>query len=616
MLVESFIRARLFVGELEDGHPSFGVAHEALLRQWPRARDWAQDNRRLLQARARLQRAAARWAEEGRRSDHLLNPGRPLNEALEAARELPGQLNADELGLLAASQRQSRRARRRRLAAVSGLIVLTAVSSVLAVWAVLEQREAERRRQQALQVTDFMLLDLAEKLRPLGRLQLLDDISGKVLDLLEGQPPDRLRAEDLINRSRALRTLGEVLMAQARFDEADTAFRGADHAAALAMAQAPASTEAIAESGIAAYWRGYAHFRRAEYDLASQHWNAYLQRSTQLMRRAPREPRWMVETSYALNNLGTLARNRGRINQALAYFQRSADLKRQALRMRPGDNTLQFELIDTLSWISSGEESRGELAQAATGYAEQVAMLRGLIEQDPQAMAWQRRLATSLLRSAVLASARDRNAEAQHLVRESILGLERLTALEPDNRVWVRDLAHALLEAGEIAGRLGASEERRRLLRRAQALSSNLTANPDAMPEWRRLDALVRLGVAEDGPAEAFTPVIAELRALAAAAAQDSVNATALANALTDRGIAHARNGQRDQAYRDWREALRWLQTQAPERRDPTLAFARVRVHSLLGEPERAAQDLRWLQRIGHRLPAEAASGTTPGKQE
>ncbi|NEK92070.1 MAG: hypothetical protein G3W63_21550, partial [Xanthomonas euvesicatoria] len=73
VLVDAFVQARLFVSELVAGEPGFAVAHEALLRQWPRAAEWIHENRRLLQARKRLQLAAQRWAAEGRRSDHLLN---------------------------------------------------------------------------------------------------------------------------------------------------------------------------------------------------------------------------------------------------------------------------------------------------------------------------------------------------------------------------------------------------------------------------------------------------------------------------------------------------------------------------------------------------------------
>jgi len=68
VLVDAFVHARLFVSELVAGEPGFAVAHEALLRQWPRAAEWIHENRRLLQARKRLQLAAQRRAAEGRRT--------------------------------------------------------------------------------------------------------------------------------------------------------------------------------------------------------------------------------------------------------------------------------------------------------------------------------------------------------------------------------------------------------------------------------------------------------------------------------------------------------------------------------------------------------------------
>ncbi|ALS96374.1 transcriptional regulator [Xanthomonas oryzae] len=77
VLVEAFVHARLLVA----GEPGVAVAHEALLRQWTRAAEWIHENRRLLQARKRLQQAGQRWAAEGRCTDHLLNSGRPLSEA-------------------------------------------------------------------------------------------------------------------------------------------------------------------------------------------------------------------------------------------------------------------------------------------------------------------------------------------------------------------------------------------------------------------------------------------------------------------------------------------------------------------------------------------------------
>ena len=612
ILAEAFVRARLFVGELRDGLPGFGVAHEALLRQWPRSQEWVQDNRRLLHARARLRRAAARWVEEGRRDDHLLNPGRPLNEALEAAQQIRNELSVDERGLLRASQRQSRRKRVLRIIAIAMLAVLSIVSSVLAVLAVHAQREERQRREEALQLADFMLVDLAEKLRPLGNLKLLNGIGTKALSYLERRPAGKMRVEDLVNHSRALRTVGEVMMAQAKLDDAKVAFVRADAAARRAVSLAPNSTESLAESGIAAYWLGYYYYRQARLNEARIHWNTYLDTSERLLRIDPNHSAWQIELSYALNNLGTLARDKGHIDEAIGYFKRSAALKQSAAASRPNDTALRYELIDTLSWISSGDESRGRLAEAASGYAEQIVMLRTLLEAAPEARAWERRLATSLLRSALLSVARGQSEDAYMQINESVERLSTLTRQEPDNRVWRRDLAHAQMEAAEIVRLRGDATRAGVLLRSARALTETLIAGPDVQPAWQRLHALTRLHIAQLEPVASRRDAIAnsamvDLQRLVAQAPHDIAGRTVLAQALIVRGIRRQQTNHSVQAIADWQETVAQLQTIAPASQDPQVLAPWVMAHLMLGESEAVQHHIRRLDAIGYRHPEFAA---------
>src|SRR3546814_13912974 len=63
------------------------------------------------------------------------------------------------------------------------------------------------------------VVDLADRLRPLGNLKLLAGIGNQAMSYLEHQSTEAMRAEDLINNSRALRTIGEVLMEQERSEE-------------------------------------------------------------------------------------------------------------------------------------------------------------------------------------------------------------------------------------------------------------------------------------------------------------------------------------------------------------------------------------------------------------
>ena len=603
-LAEAFVRARLFVGELRDGCPGFGVAHEALLRQWPRARDWAQDNRRLLHARARLQRATARWVEEGRGSDHLLNAGRPLSEAMDAARTSPEDLSADERSFLQASQRLQSRKRWLRASAVAGLALLAAISTVFALLAVRARNEAERRREEALQLSDFMLVDLADKLRPLGNLKLLDSISAKALSQLDGRSESDLDTDDLTNRARAMRTAGEVMMEEARLNEAETAFRRADAAARAAVLRTPDSVNAIKESGITAYWLGYVYYRQTRLDQAKQHWSDYLAASERAARLAPKDIDARIEVSYALNNLGTVANDLGRHDEAIGYFQRSAALKKSALETRRDDANLRYDLIDTLSWISTGEENRGRLAIAAAGYGEQIAMLRDLLAKRPEARAWDRRLATSLRRHGHLLIALGRLDEAAGMLDESVSRLQRLTSIEPDNVVWRRDYAHTLLERGELLRQRGAADAARADFARTRALSAQLVARPDAQAEWRRLDAIVRARLgALDGDRSAEDAAIGILESLAAKSADDINTRRAFGLALMLRAARDRRDRAADEGRTDFARLRALLTDTAPGSRDPQTLALWIAALRLSGASSPAPADLARLDASGYRAP-------------
>lgn len=600
-LIERFVQARLFVAGLDEKGPDFGVAHEALLRQWPRAQAWVQDNRRMLHARARLRQSAARWREAGRSNDHLLHPGQPLSEARDAARWFGHTLDPDERALLDASERQRRRALRLRTAAIGSLAIFAALASVSALWALAAQREAERRREQALRLSDYMLVELAEKLRPLGNLKLLGGIGREALALLDREDAAQSTAPDQINRSRALRTLGEVMMEEGNLDQARTAFVGADRAARAAMRSAPQSQDAIAEAGIAAYWLGYHHFRRNAFADARRQWDIYLHHTDTLLQHAPDDPRWLQERSYALNNLGTLARTQGRIEEAIERFQASADLKSRVLRDRPDDLELRYELIDTLSWIGSAQQQLGRLPSAAEGNREQIAMLRTLVAARPDARAWARRLATSLKRSADVELALGRIDDARRQLDESIERLTALVAEAPDNRVWRRDLAHALLERAELSRIEGDDEDARKRLRRADDIVRALSTDTSGRAEWRRLDALIRArraALSVDAAAE--ERAIGDLARLLEETPDDVAGRSALARMLIAR--ASRSDGQRNDAQR----AIAVLAPVARESSDPNLLAPWLQAHALAGHPMPGSASER-LQRSGYRHPDHVA---------
>ena len=82
-VLEKFIDARLI--RLTQGETAADnqveVAHEALVRNWPRLVDWLEGERERLRQRSRLTAAANEWEQHERDADNLLR-GRPFEEAL------------------------------------------------------------------------------------------------------------------------------------------------------------------------------------------------------------------------------------------------------------------------------------------------------------------------------------------------------------------------------------------------------------------------------------------------------------------------------------------------------------------------------------------------------
>jgi WD40 repeat protein/class 3 adenylate cyclase len=199
-----FTRDRLLTAS--DG--TVEVAHEALIREWPRLRAWLEEDVQGRQVRSHITQAATQWAERGRDQAELYR-GTRLSVTLDWAARHGRELNELERGFLAqsrqASEREAERQRRtnRRL---RGLLVGTAVFLVVALLAgslALIQRGHARNAQTAAE--DQALRSDAERLGTLAltepnyarsfllavagvQLQDLPETRGDLLTVLQKTP--------------------------------------------------------------------------------------------------------------------------------------------------------------------------------------------------------------------------------------------------------------------------------------------------------------------------------------------------------------------------------------------------------------------------------------------
>jgi tetratricopeptide (TPR) repeat protein len=231
-LLDRLVARRLCVTTdegLGDG-PVTSLAHEALIRSWPRAQQWLQRETALLRVRDELARDTAVW-EYHKRGDGWLGVA---PEKLAAIRQV------EEAGLMPAgaaadyAQQSRRRGRRNRLvrrAALAGICSLTVLAGI-AAWLALKQRDVARiEAATSDRTTEFMvgLFQLADPGENRGNAvtvkEVLDKGAKEIRDGAGGKSLARepqVRAELLTAMGKAYSGLGLYKPAEDLLNEART----------------------------------------------------------------------------------------------------------------------------------------------------------------------------------------------------------------------------------------------------------------------------------------------------------------------------------------------------------------------------------------------------------
>ncbi len=607
ILVRTFVQQRLFVSLVYDGVPVFGVAHEAMLRQWPRVTGWIAQHRQALNARSRLEESARRWAEEGRRADLLLPRGKQLEEARELTRQVQIPLNLDVRSFIAASARRERQADQRRFVISVGFGLVALVALLLGLRANQAEDMAEHRRRQAEDLMNFMVGDFADKLRPLGRLDLLSDIGGKALSYFGKSNINDLSPEARMQQARALQTIAEVARARADPDAARSALLLAKKLLDANLSQGIETLDMLKDLGADAFWLGQIALDANLLDETEQYFSQYEKYTVRMNEIDPENVDAWIELSYAKNSLGSVYRSKGNGELAAKFFESSLELKRRSLEKRPDDRGLRAELADTLSWLGTVRESKGELGQALALYEQEQVELRALRAVAPSEFRWTYDLVTALLRQARLLDAMGRDAQADAMVLEGQTLAQSLVLHDPSNRIW----QHALLRINWLAGSMWVQRRPLKdvlLLQKetAEKLSALARENPSNVM-WRQVEIANSISIGETLLRMGAVTEAHEHLSRILASADDRIKHDGdavhhLATGFIFLSETETSMGNPEAAKKACQEAIRLLHPIiAVDPNKFSIQDAWVRGHVCLGMSDRVTDSIKWLETIGYR---------------
>jgi len=345
------------------------------------------------------------------------------------------------------AQRRVRRVMAITLGAVAGMLVM----AVMTVFAIQSRNEAARQRASAEGLVEYMLTDLRDKLRGVGRLDVMTDVNERAMEHYRRQGDlSDLPADSLERRARILHAMGEDLDKSGDLVGAEAKFTEAFRATRELLRREPDSADRIFAHAQSEYWVGHAAWRQRDRATTGRHWNGYVRQAAKLLVVDTDRARAHLEMGYALGNMCDLylADNHD-LKKAADYCERSIVEEKKALGYKPDDVEIQQALANRYGWLADVRLAQKDYAAARKARLEERIVINRLLAADPKNYELQTRSVWPDFGLAKIDIIEGKVAAAVGKMAAIEQRLTALSAAAPDNTDVLRTLARAQLWRAE-----------------------------------------------------------------------------------------------------------------------------------------------------------------------
>jgi len=501
------------------------------------------------------------------------------------------------------------------LSAVAAVFVVLVIGIVASTWLAIEatraRTQAQQRRAQAEDLIGFMIGDLRDKLAPVGRLDILDDVGAKALEYFDSLTPEELTDEERYRLSTTLTQIGEVRFNQGSLDGALEALEPALVLAREVVAADPGQTDWQLGLGAIHFWLGYVHWQREDLEVALEEFLAYLEVAEELVAIDADNLDFQRERGYAHSNIGFVRQQQGDLDGALEQFELCLAIEQAITGADPGNLDFRLDVADSHNAVGLVLQTQGHLDEAQRHFMADLSIKESLVDADPGNTEWRRRLAaTNVLVADHLVVTGDAEGALAH-GRAAAAIMDALTKRDPTNTRW----RHGRADAGATIGRslhvLGDVDAAAERLRGSVFLFSELVGSDPSNTGWQHYlaGAQIRLGnvlAARGDLEEALREAEGARNTLAALLENDAADFTArrlLGSAYLSIGGIHAQRDDQLLAEANWRLAAEGIEPLLVDAEDRAVLVLWTRVLIRLGRLDEATPIVAELDAIGYRDP-------------
>ncbi len=378
-------------------------------------------------------------------------------------------------------QRDAQRRLRRVTAITVAAVIAMLAMGLLTAFAFRARAEADRQRVAAEGLVEFMLTDLRDRLKGVGRLDAMTSANARAMAYYSGQELDRLGPDSLERRARILLAMGADNERRGDIAAARENYAEAKRVTAALRRADPTNPDRIFADAQSDYWTGHVDELAGNFDAATIAYGRYRAAARALLAMQPGSPRALAEVAYAENNIGILELNGfHRAARAVTAFTAATRAFEAASAKSPGDTELRFETANAYAWLADACFAVGDHEAARRYRLADRTLKAALLAADPQ----NRRFAFAIIVSdralaAIDDSTGDRQRAAATLDRAAV-GIAGLVALDPANMMWREQAARIAIDRARLFQEAGDMARAAALLRAAR---SNLTGPGGTLPD-------------------------------------------------------------------------------------------------------------------------------------
>lgn len=337
-------------------------------------------------------------------------------------------------------QRETQTRARRVMAVTAGLTLLSLILAALLVWALRQRAEAQRQRAEAEGMVEFMLTDLRDRLKGVGRLDVMDAVNKRAMEHYASEtdlavlPPDSLQ-----RRAKLLTAMGEDDFEAGDYQNAKNEFIQSHRITNELLSRQNRSADRIYNHAQNEFWLGNLYFELKNSSKAREHWILYLHFSKQLTDIEPESTRSHQQFSDAEANICALNQTEKNFSTSTINHCRGAVLSAQKVAQnRPFDIESQLALANDIAWLADAVAGLNDLERAASIRLRQKQFTDSLTKQFPHdARIDQARMLAEIGLAKALKLTADLPQSHAAALRAKRLA-DQLTAHDPKNLRWIK----------------------------------------------------------------------------------------------------------------------------------------------------------------------------------